>query len=76
MITNFYHEVPNVFNVMHDLMLCIFEHLGITSSLDVDDRVKYIERILKGESQKKFKSVLVSYKENNLYEEGENWTIG
>ena len=60
MITNFYHEGPNVFNVMRDLMLCIFEHLGITSSLDADDRVKYIERILKGESQKKFKSVLVS----------------
>ena len=45
-ITNFYHEGPNVVNVICDLMLGIFEHLGITFSFDVDVRIKYIERIL------------------------------
>ena len=40
--------------VILDLMVGIFEHLNITAKNDVDQRVKYTERILPGPATKKY----------------------
>ena len=50
----FDHEVPTVVNVTRDLTVGYFENLDITSKLDVDKRVKYIERILTGPALNKY----------------------
>ena len=44
----FDYEGPATINAIHDLTVGVFEHLAITSNLDPDLRVKYIERILHG----------------------------
>ena len=53
-IYTFNHEGPAVINVMRDLMVVLFEHLDITSRLDLDLRIKYIKRILRGSYINKF----------------------
>ena len=41
-------------SVMRDLTVGVFEHLDITSILDIDIRIRYMERILRGTDLKKF----------------------
>ena len=57
-------------------MVGFFEHLDITYSLYVDARVNYIDCILKGVKLTKFKSMLISCKDNTMKESEENWTTG
>ena len=76
MILNFDYEGPAVVNEMSDLIVGISDHLDTTPSLDIDFRVKYIERILKRATLNNFISVLVSCKENITYEAGYIWTMG
>ena len=38
----FNHEGPAVLSAIRDLTIRLFEHLGITSLMDVDQRVAYI----------------------------------
>ena len=53
-IPNFYHEVPAVVNAVREIPVGIFDNLRITSILDVDIRVEYIDHILKLAFIKKF----------------------
>ena len=53
-IDMFDHEGPAVINAMRDLTVGAFEHLEITSKLDLYIRIKYMERILRGPAIKKF----------------------
>ena len=48
---------------MHDLTNRVFKHLKITFTLNVNERVKYTQRLLKGTVLKKYKTVLVECKE-------------
>ena len=41
---------------MRDLTREVFEHLEITSHMDVDQRVAYTQRILRGAALKKYKA--------------------
>ena len=61
-INTFYNEGPTVVNLMRDLTSGVFEHLGITLTMDVDQRVAYMQRILIGAVIKKYKVVLVECK--------------
>ena len=57
-IDTFSHQVPAVVHTMRDLTSGVFEHLWITSPLDVDQRVNYMQRHIRVEALKKYKSVL------------------
>ena len=54
----FNHIVPAGVSMIRDLRSVVFEHLGIPSSLDVDKRVNYTQRILRGPALEKYKTVL------------------
>ena len=47
------HEGPKIFNTMRDLMVRFFEHLEITSRLDLYLRIKDTESIMVGPAPKK-----------------------
>ena len=53
-IYTFDHEVPIVIRAMQNLTVGVFEHLEITYIFDIDLRIKYTERILRGPALKKF----------------------
>ena len=72
MTATFDHKGPTVVNVMRNLTVGVFEHLSITSSLDVYVRMKYIEIILKVSALRKFKHVMVFLKEKGKEEGGDN----
>ena len=48
----FDHEVPVVISAMRDLTVGVFEHLEITSTMDVGKRLAYTQRILIGAALK------------------------
>ena len=55
----FDHEGPGVFNAMQELTRGVFGQLDITSPTDVDQRVAYINRVLRGDALNKYKAVLL-----------------
>ena len=59
----FDHEGPAVVNAMRDLTSGVFEHLEIPSPMDVDQRLAYTQLIIRGDALKKYKAVLVEYKQ-------------
>ena len=71
----FNHKVPAVINAMHDIIVGVFEHLKITSSLDLDIRIKYTERILRNSDMKKYRQVLLACKEMDRGTYGDQWTL-
>ena len=50
-------------NAMHNLTAGVFEHLEIISPTDVDKRLAYTQRILRGYALKKYREVLVTCKQ-------------
>ena len=48
----FDHEGPAVASVMRDLTSGVFEHLEITSPMDVDQIIAYKQRLLRGAALK------------------------
>ena len=52
-IDTFDQEVPYVIRAMCNLTAVVFKHLYITSDLDIDKRIKYTQRILRGAAPKK-----------------------
>ena len=61
---------------MHDLTRGVFEHLEITSPIDVDKKVKYTQRLLRGLALNKYKTVLAQCKETAKVIAGDQWTLG
>ena len=51
-------------STMCDLTCGVFEHLEITSTMDVNQRISYTQRLLRGAALKKYKSVLMECKES------------
>ena len=54
-IFTFDHEGPTVVIVICNLTVGVIYHLEITSPMDVDKGVSYMQRILKGAALKKYK---------------------
>ena len=61
---------------MRDLTSGVFEHLEITSTMDVDQRLSYTHRILRGSAIKKYKTVLVECKQLQNDLTGYKWDLG
>ena len=55
----FNHGGPAVVSAMRDLIVGVFDHLGITSPMGVDKRVAYMQIIFKGATVLKYREVLV-----------------
>ena len=62
-IEMFDHEVPAVVSAIRYLTSEVFEHLDITSPMEVYQRIAYTQRILIGVALKKYKSVMKECKE-------------
>ena len=60
---------------MQKLTSRVFEHLYITYTLDVDQMVSYMQRLLRGEALKKYKTVLVDCKETAKGVYGYQWML-
>ena len=58
-IDTFNHEGPVVIKAMHDLTAGFFEHLNITSPMDVKKGIAYMQHILRGAALKKYREVMV-----------------
>ena len=51
-ISMFYHEGPVIISALCDLIVGVFQYLKITSPTDVDKRLAYVQRILRGAALK------------------------
>ena len=60
-IDTFNHKGPVVISVMRNITVGVFEHLKITSPMNVDKRLSYTQIILRGAALKKYQEVLVTY---------------
>ena len=72
----FNHEGPVVINSIHNLTVRVFENLEIISPTDVDKRLAYMQRILRGPSIKKYREILVTCKQSAKELAGDEWTLG
>ena len=61
---------------MRDLTIGVFEHLATTPPMDVDKRVDYIQRTLRGYNLKKYKAVLEECKKTVKDLAGDKWELG
>ena len=61
---------------MRDLPVGVFEHLEITSPMDVEKRLDYTHRILIGVALKKHRVVLVTCRQSVKDITGDGWTLG
>ena len=58
-IDTFDHEGPAVISAMRNLTVVVFEHLDITSHINLDKMLAYTQRTLRGDAHKKYREVLV-----------------
>ena len=65
-----------VINAMCNLTVRVFEHLEIISPTDVDKRLAYMQRILRGPSIKKYREILVTFKQLAKELACDEWTLG
>ena len=56
----FDHEGSAVISAMRNVTVKVFEHLKITSPMDVEKRIAYTQRILRGTALKKYRDVMVT----------------
>ena len=63
-------------SIICDLTSRVFDHLEITLPMEVDQRVVYMQTILRGSAINKYKTVLLECKQlvKNLM--GDKWTLG
>ena len=59
----FGHEGTAVINAMRDIIIVVFERIEIASNMDLDIRIKYTERIMRGPVLNKFRQSLLECKE-------------
>ena len=58
-IDKFYYTGPAVVRVMRDLTVRVSEHLEITSPMDVDKCINFMQQILRRPVLNRYKTVLV-----------------
>ena len=62
-IDTFDHELTDVISTMRDPTVGMFGHIEIISDMDVYKRIIYTDCILRGSVLKKYRQVLVEFKE-------------
>ena len=71
----FDHDGPKVVSAMSDITSRLFENLEITSPMDVDQRVSYMQHILIGAAPNKYKAFLFECKHSAKNLTGDKWTL-
>ena len=61
---------------MSNLTVGVFEHLNTTSPMDVENRLAYTQRILRGAEIKKHREVLVKCRQSAKELTDDEWTLG
>ena len=61
---------------MCNLTSGVFENCEITSPMEVDQSIAYMQRILRGAALKKYKAVLMVCRESAKDLAGDKWTLG
>ena len=62
---------------MRDIIINrVFEYLDITSPMEADQRIAYMQRILRGVELKKYKAFLMECKQSANDRAGGKWTLG
>ena len=61
---------------MSDLTFRVFDNLEITSHMDVDQQVAYMQRIFRGAALKNYRAVLVEFKQSVKDLAGNKWDLG
>ena len=61
---------------MRNLPVGVFEHLETTYTMEVDQRVAYTQRILKGYALKKYIEVLLGCRQPEKELAGDEWNLG
>ena len=61
---------------MHNLTAGVFENLEIILPTEMDKRLAYTQRILRGSALKKYQEVLVTCKQPAKEIAGDKWTLG
>ena len=61
---------------MRELTVGVFEHLEITSPMDADKRLFYMQRILRGDALQKHREVLLTCRQSAKELAGDEWTWG
>ena len=61
---------------IRDVTVGLFRHLEITSKIDVDKRINYIERILRREALNKYRQVLSECKDLEKGIDVDQWNMG
>ena len=74
-IDTFDHEGPAVISATHNLTVGVFEHLDVTSPMDVEKRISYMQQILRGAALKKYLSVLVTCRQSEKELAGHEWNL-
>ena len=65
-----------VINAMHDLTVGVFEHLEIILYTDMEKRLAYMQRTLRGSTPKKYREILVTCKQLAKKLVGDEWNLG
>ena len=60
---------------MCDLTFRVFDHLEITSPMDLDKRVAYTQRIIRGAALKNYREVLVACRQLEKELTGYEWNL-
>ena len=60
---------------MRNITVGVFEHLKINSPMDVDKRLSYKQRILRGAVLKKQKEIMVTCRQSAKALVGDEWTL-
>ena len=61
---------------MSNLTVGNFDHLEITSPIDMDKRLAYKQRIIRGSALKKYRELLVTCRQSAKELAGDEWTLG
>ena len=72
----FDHEEPAVISAMRNLNVGVFEHIKITSPVDLYNILAHMQPILRGAALKKYREVLVTYRQWTKELTGDGLNLG
>ena len=74
-IKYFYRQGTKFVRVLRENTVSIFEHLGITSWIGIDQRWMLFEKVMNGTALNKFWNTVIAYKQLVRDEDGEQWGL-
>ena len=76
MIKSFDRQGPRVVRMLHEIMVIVFDHLGITTWRGIDQRWLNVEKVLKIKSLTKSRNDVIYWKELIRDKDRDHWGLG